>query len=72
MEHLDTYHKITEEPLTKDERNQLRKGLLFIPIFIIVSGIIFWMMLSAESDGFFLYAVAGMAGIFLIVILIHI
>jgi len=49
MEQMDNYHKITEEPLTREERKQLRKGLMFIPIFVCVSGVIFYVMLSAES-----------------------
>ena len=64
MKQMDNYHKITEEPLTREERKQLRKGLMFIPIFVLVSGVIFYVMLSAESTGFFFYAAVGMACIF--------
>ncbi|MCP4459489.1 MAG: hypothetical protein GY816_15930 [Cytophagales bacterium] len=67
MDHLDSYHNITEEVLNKADRKEPRKGLMFIPVFAIICGGVFWVMLSVR-DTFLFYAVIGMASIFAIVI----
>ncbi len=67
MIHLDTYHNITEEVLNEADRKQLLKGLIFIPVFAIICGGVFWIMLSVK-DTFFFYVVIGMASIFAVVI----
>ncbi len=62
--------KFTYEPLSEKERSKLKKGFIFIPVFILISGGIFYFMLSGPGSGddFFGFAVMGMAVIFIAVI----
>ena len=43
---MDTYHQITEEPLTAEERKTLSKSLWGIPIFIGFASLVFGFLLT--------------------------
>jgi hypothetical protein len=66
---MESYHQLTEEPLTDFERGKLRSGLIGIPIFAVISAIIFYIMFKmVGNDEIFRYVLMGFILIFVAVI----